>query len=189
MNPLFRLGLAGAALLALAACGGGSSSISSQPKYATTGLKYTNPAEGQGSFALIEDAASTPSALVLDLVGPGGSTPTPACGVTFGFDVDTTMATWVTSPVVSNGAVFTATNQEVQGWVNSGRLQAIVANKGLSTQVADLGTQVIAKITLQPVLGGFSGAVSLKDNGLGNLVDKTGTFYTFPVQVGTLTLY
>ena len=181
-----RILIAAAALLVLAGCGGGSTGTAAS----SGGLAYVNPAGTQGQFALIQDAASTSAVLVLDLVGPDL---TPACGVTFGFDVDTTRAVWSTSPVVANGTLFTPATgtQLVQGWVNGARVQAIVANKGLAGQVADIGQSkgVIGQIRLSPVPGAAAGAVTLTDNGLATLLDNTGTVTPVQVLVGTLTLH
>jgi hypothetical protein len=187
-----RILIAAAALLVLAGCGGGSTgAASSGPAASSGGLAYVNPGGTQGQFALIQDAASTSAVLVLDLVGPDL---TPACGVTFGFDVDATRAVWSTKPVVANGTLFPAPAtgiQLVQGWVNGARLQAIVANKGLTGQVADIGQSkgVIGQIRLTPVPGAAAGAVTLTDNGLGSLLDNTGTVTPVQVLVGTLTLH
>jgi len=176
-----------AALSALAGCGGGSSVGPIALAGATAGLSYVDPAQAAGQFTLVRDAASTPAILVLDLLAPSGI---PAVGVTFGFDVDTTRAVWSSSPaVVTNGVVFTPAtgNQLVQGWVNGGRLQAIVSNKGLAAQVADLGG-VIGQIRLNPVAGAPKGTVTLVDNGLATLLDVSGTPQAVRVLVGTLTL-
>lgn len=183
-----RIVFTAAALLVLAGCGGGSSGGAASGAAASR-LVYVNPANTQGRFALILDAASTPALLVLDLVGPDL---TPACGVSFGFDVDATRAAWSTSPVVVNGTLFTPATgtQLVQGWVNGARLQAVVANKGLGGQVGDIGRSkgVIGQIRLIPVPGAAAGAVTLTDNGLATILDSSGTPSPVPVLVGTLTL-
>jgi hypothetical protein len=184
------------ALLGLAACGGGSgkgaAGASSGGAGSVSGLAYVNPANAQGQFALVLDtAASTSSSLVLDLVGPETSPATPAVGVTFGFNLDTTRAAWAATPVL-NGTLFTLGTgvQLAQGWVNGATLQGIIANKGLANQVADVGSGqgVIGKIQLSPLPGAAAGAVSLVDNGLGTVLDSSGTPYAIQVQVGTLTL-
>jgi hypothetical protein len=95
--------------------------------------------------------------------------------------------------VVANGTLFTPATgtQLVQGWVNGARLQAIVANKGLSGQVSDIGQSkgVIGKIRLSPAPGAAAGTVNLTDNGLATLLDNTGTVTPVQVLVGTLTLH
>ncbi len=191
-RPLCTL-MAFAALLGLAACGGSSSVMPGAASGSSPGLNYTNPTLTQGQLALVRDSASTGSALVLDLVLPEDSqNPTPALGVTFGFQVDTTRAAWFSSPV-ANGSLFTTGSggQVVRGWVQGGQLQGIVSNKGYAAQVGDIGNAggaVIARITLAPVQGGASGTVQFTDNGLGTILDSSGTPYPVTVSIGTLTL-
>ena len=206
MKNLILPFLAVAALLGLAACGGGggitgvgTGTTGTTPAKGT--LVYTNPTGYQGQpyqFALVWDAASTATSLVLDLVGPSA---TPAVGVTFAFDVDATKATWAASPaLVNNGSLFTlgAGTQLAQGWVagtGGYRLQGIVAQKGLANPIADVGAGVIGTITLTPVSGATTGTVTLKEsldstgNVFGTLMDGYGPPAT-PVHfaVGTLQL-
>jgi hypothetical protein len=197
MKSILLSSLAGLTLLGLAACGGGGGGGSSPSPAATGNLTYVDPSyqDQPFQFALVKDPASTSSNLVLDVVGPTGTGyPLPAVGITFGFLADATKVAWGTSPVVTNGTTFPAGNYGplAQGWVSAGGyLQGLVANKGLTANalVADVGTGVIAKITLTPVAGATAGTVTLKDTGLGNFMDNSGP-PALPIQfsVGTLTL-
>jgi hypothetical protein len=193
MKRLILPSLTGLALLSLCACGGGSSSSSS----ATTGtLSYVNPSNASGNYALVLDSAATSTNLVLDVVGPAAATigqGTPATGLSFGFDVDTTYAVWSTSAPFTNGTVFTdlgGGTQLDQAWVSGKTLQGIVSYKGLSNPVADIGAGIIAKITLTPAGAAPASpvTVSLTDIGLGALMDNQGP-PALPIQfaVGTLT--
>jgi hypothetical protein len=173
-------------LLGVLGCGGKSSGPS---------LAYTNPTTRSADFQLVQDSASTDQNLVLDLVGPSG---TSGVGVTFSFKLDTSQATWGTSPVVTNGNVFSlgSGTQLAKGWVTSGQLQGIVSNKGLtgSSVVSDLSlstsgsTGILAKIRIQVASGATAGSVALSDGGLGTLLDSSGGITAITVDVGTLTL-
>jgi hypothetical protein len=190
MTPLHRIvaPAAAALLLGVLGCGGGKSS--SGPS-----LAYTNPTIRSADFQLVQDSASTGQNLVLDLVGPSG---TSGVGVTFSFKLDTSQATWGTSPAVTNGNVFSlgSGTQLAKGWVTGGQLQGIVSNKGLtgSSLVSDLslstsGTAgIIAKIQIQPTSGATTGTATLTDGGLGTLLDSTGGITAISVDVGTLQL-
>jgi hypothetical protein len=191
MKRLFLPAAATLALLGLAACGGGSSSLSPASPTGTKALTYQNPSQAKGQFALIQDAATTSTTLVLDLVGPVSSTVIPACGVSFGFALnDTTQAAWATGPALTNGVVFTQSTNLVEGWVKTATIQGIVANKGTASPAADISKAagVLATIKLTPVQGGASGTVPLADGGLGAYTDPSGSANGFSIAVGTLSL-
>jgi hypothetical protein len=196
MKRLFLPFLACAAMLGLAACGGGggvsgsSSSSSGGGGTATTGtLTYVNPTGYSNVFyqcALVQDPSSTSTTLVLDVIGPYQI---PAVGLSFAFDVDTSQAVWSTSPVVTNGNLFTNGNVIAQGWVAGGRLQGLVTTKGMANQVKDASSGIIAKIALTAAPGAKAGTIIINDAGFGTLMDNSGPPAT-PVafSIGTLTL-
>ena len=195
MKRILLPSLAGATLLGLIACGGGSSSPT-PPNTSASGaggvLTYVNPVNSTQQFALVLDAAATPTNLVLDVVGPV-SNPISGTGVSFSFQVATSQATWATAPaVVSNGTAFSSSalgagTQLLQGWVSTGQLQGLVSLKGLANQVPLSG--ILAKIVLTPVAGAATGTVALTDSGMGTLMTNSGP-PALPIQfaVGTLTL-
>jgi len=58
--------------------------------------------------------------------------------------------------------------------------------QSLAAQVPDLGG-VLGQVRLSPAPGGAAGGVSLVDNGLGSLLDSSGTPQAVRILVGTLT--
>ena len=84
--------LSGLALASLVACSGGGGDNPPPPpppKTIADRLDYTNPTSG--TYTLVKDAASTPTHLVLNLMGPVG---TQGTGVGFYLSADTSKVTW-----------------------------------------------------------------------------------------------
>jgi len=79
--------LACAPLVAALGCGGGSSSTSAP---AATALSYTGPTDPT-QWRLVQDASSTPTHLVLNLMAPTGAR---GMGVTLVLSVDGSRASW-----------------------------------------------------------------------------------------------
>lgn len=190
MKTTAKLLTATAALLALTACGGGGGSSSgggSTPPASATALNYTNPTANTAHFQLVKDSSSTATNLVLNLVGPTGTT---GSGVSFSFKVDSTKATWVTTPApVANGAVFnlgsgvTLLTGKVTASGSTSELQGIASQKGMGSPVALNG--VLARIQLKLVSGISPSSITFTDGGRGEVVSGGG-INTFTADVGTL---
>jgi hypothetical protein len=99
MRMSLRPTLALPALLLLAACGGGGGGSTPQGPTQSTTLAYTDPT-GTG-WRLVKDPSSSPSHLVLNLVGPTGGA---NFGVAFTATTDATQAPW--AKVTSGDAEF-----------------------------------------------------------------------------------
>lgn len=139
-------------LSSLLACGGGGggSTAGTAPvpppgnAYATT-LTYTNPANGTYRFVKSQ-VNSTPTHLVLDLIGPPGK----LSGIGFFLTADTTKVLW--APVGSNEAeklrntLFS--NAILQSKVSGETLQAGVFQKGMTAPVTTREATVLASVAL-----------------------------------------
>ncbi|WP_243302992.1 hypothetical protein [Geothrix oryzisoli] len=195
MTPTHKL-LTGCALLALAgllACGGGGGG-SSAPATVTpataTSLSYTDPTSS--TFLLRKNPAlSTPTHLVLELVGPASAT---GSGVSASFTVDATKVAWVNvaasdpaNTFVQNGTAFTlgASPQILLGRVASGTLQVTAAQKGTGSPVS-LNAPLL-RIALDLKASQTVGAVPFSADGTKcQVLDGTGTIGPMAVSVGTL---
>ena len=138
--------LAALALSAILACGGGGGGSSAPPaKTLADTLTYTNPVSG--TYTLVKNIAkSTPTHLVLDLVGPPGN----VSGAGFYLTADQTKVTWTTvdsgDPEKVKSATFSTTI--VKSKVSSDTLQAGVYQKGTTAAVAVTSATVLASIAL-----------------------------------------
>jgi hypothetical protein len=125
-------------------------------------LTYVNPAPGP--FQLVLNAAlSTADHLVLDLVGPAA---TLGIGVSLTLSVDPAFASWATvsgQEYVANGQVFflDADPRILQATVTGGTIQAVVAQKGLSSPRSLGGVLLRLALDRRPgTVGGVGTAVS-----------------------------
>jgi len=143
-------------LASFVACGGGGSSsnnsggTSSNPNAATK-IAYTNPTPAAGQWALMKDAASTDTHLILDLVSPTDA----VSGFGVGFTINApTSVTWSKvsgsdATLIQNTAytLGTVSPQLIKGVSKTGNLIAGVYQKGLATTAVP-HPGAVAKIAL-----------------------------------------
>jgi len=154
MNRTFRITssvLASLSLASILACGGGGGggSDSSTPASA---LSYTNPTTG--TYQLVVDASSTPTHLVLNLVGPASVT---LGGVGFYLNADPDDVTW---SVISGGKYVgntLFTTPVIGSKVTLGELQAGIYQKGSATPQTTDGSSILATVALDLVDGTTAG--------------------------------
>lgn len=141
----------GIALASLVACSGGGSTPSAPPaKTIADRLDYANPTSG--TYMLVKDATSTPTHLVLNLMGPAG---TQGSGVGFFLTADNAKVAWskVSSgdtEFVKNG-VFTLGSgvQLLKSKITGDQLQAGVFQKGITVPaVTFTAAGVLASVAL-----------------------------------------
>lgn len=179
-------------LASLVACGGGGGSSSnsggtpSNPNAATK-LVYTNPTPTAGQWALMKDAASTDTHLILDLVSPTDA----VSGFGVGFTINApTSVTWTKvsgsdATLIQNAAynLGGVAPQLIKGVSKTGNLIAGVYQKGLATAaVPHPGT--VAKIALDLSSGALktasvtltvSPSQELQASGMQNITIVPGT--------------
>lgn len=179
--------LAVPALLSLAllsACGGGGGGPAGPS--AASALSYANPTATTG-YRLVQNAATTPTHLVLDLVGPAG---TQTKGVAVFLAVDTTRATWSPAggPYVSAGSVIPlgAAPQMLAAKVQLGALQVGLFQKGGAATT--LTSAPIFTVALDLASGATTGAVTLvpQTGRTCQSLGADGTLAPITVNVGTL---
>ncbi|WP_306598851.1 hypothetical protein [Geothrix sp. 21YS21S-2] len=132
-------------ILACGGGGGGSSAPAPPAKTIADTLTYTNPASG--AYMLVRNGSkSTPSHLVLDLLGPSGE----VSGVGFYLTADETKVTWTLvdpeDPERVKSGIFS--NTIVKSLVSGGTLQAGVYQKGTTPAASVLASTVLASVAL-----------------------------------------
>jgi hypothetical protein len=193
MNKLFASSAA-VALAVLTACGGGGGSSTPAPTPTATTLAYADPTTG--SYQLKKNTSlSTGTHLVLDLVGPAGTSGT---GVSATFSADATKVTWTNvaaadaaGTYLQNGTAFTlgTAPQIFKAKVAGNVLQATVAQKGTANPVALSAPLFRVAVDLKAGLGltiGSTIALSA-DAAKCQVLDSTGAIVPVTVTVGTLT--
>lgn len=150
MSHAFRITrcvLSGLGLAVFLACGGGGGGNTTPPpnKAIADTLTYTNPATG--TYMLVKNTSkSTPSHLVLDLLGPAGE----VSGVGFYLTTDPTKVAWTVvdpgDPDLIKSTIFS--NTIIKSKVSGDTLQAGVYQKGATSAVNATVTTVLASVAL-----------------------------------------
>jgi hypothetical protein len=199
MNRAHRLslGFAPALLAGLLACGGGGgggggTTTTPPPKTVADRLDYTNPSSG--SFTLVKDTTlSTSSHLVLNLLGPAGSS---ATGVGFILSADQTRVTWSkpvgSDAVLARSGLFdlgTTTPQLVVGKSTGDQLQVAFYQKGTTKPpVTFTASSVLASVALDLKSGIPVGTVISISAVSGKAVLSQGSAAPQPIAIATGTL-
>lgn len=158
--------------------------VSSGP---ATALGWSDPAGGM--YQLKKDAAaSTPTHLVLDLIGAGAPT---GAGIAFTLSTDPAVAAWAkVSPadpeLIQGGAVLSLGTgvQALRGKASGALLQGVVGQKGLAGAVALNG--VLARVAVDLVAGAAKGVVALSAT-KAQVLQGDGTIAPVSIAVGVLT--
>ena len=159
MTTRIQWTLSGLVLMGLVACsgGGGTNPPPPPPKAIADRMDYTNPTSG--TYTLVKDASSTSSHLVLNLLGPAGTSTT---GVGFYLSADTTKVTWVkpasSDAILAHNVIFdlgtapqlAVAKAKVDSQNNqTGQLQVAYYQKGTSKPAVTLGaTSILASVAL-----------------------------------------
>ena len=158
-----------------------------------TALAYTDPTTG--AYRLKKNAGlSTPTHLVLDLIGPSAGT---ASGISITLGADTSTVTWVdvpaggtTATLLQNGTQFgLGTGTPIlKGRALGDTLQVTLAQKAPTAPASLNGTLLRIALDLKPGLGLAKGtAITLTaDNTRCQVLDGAGTISSLSVAVGTL---
>ncbi|BDU75507.1 hypothetical protein [Mesoterricola sediminis] len=182
-----RAHLSGLLLLALAACGGGSSGGPGRPA-APPSLTYRDPAPT--GFRLEADPATQgTSTLVLRLVGPAG---TALRGVTLFLETDEARAGWGDVPGTSqrflnHGPLEPGVDPPslARGYRRGGRLQVGVFHREGASPV--LGAGPLLSVALAARAGAAPGPLALRHTRAALFVDGARHIVEVPVALGTVT--
>jgi hypothetical protein len=186
-----RTALTALALGTLVACGGGGGSGPAAP-VAATALVYTDPSAD--TYRLVRNSQSTPTHLVLDLVGPSGAQ-LRGVGMVLALG-GLTIASW--APVtpggvnyVQEGAGLTlgAAPRAVVGKLATGtELQLGLFQKGPAVPVAVPGAVPLASVALELNPGAAPGTVTLSPvAGKAFIQDAGGAVVAITPVLGTVT--
>lgn len=170
------------ALVGLIACGG-----SDKNKTSATGLSYAAPIAS--GYRLVADASSTPTQLVLNLMGPAGAS---ARGVTVQLSCAADKTAWVApggSPTLAApGSVFSLGSGVplLQCKLSGQELDVSIFQKG-STPAAALGDKPLFTVALTLKPGTPQGPVFLATRPGCQVLDAAGNTRTIAVAVGQIT--
>ena len=183
--PIVSMGMAGLLLAGLAACSGGSNASTATSGTATT-LSYTAPVSR--GYRLVQNAASTSTHLVLDLVGADGAQ---AQGVTFNISCDGAKAAW-SAPIAGAGLVMNGKAFNLGTGVplmkilaTPSDVQAALYQKA-GTPAASLQDQVLLTVALDLKPGAPKGPVALSGFRGAQIQDANGIDQTIAVAIGSL---
>ncbi|HEU4950766.1 MAG TPA: hypothetical protein VFT46_02385 [Holophagaceae bacterium] len=194
-SHLFLKAASGFALAGLLACSGGGGSDSgtsggtSNPNAATK-LAYTDPTPSSGQWALVKDAASTDTHLILDLVPPSDAVAGFGVGFTLtaGTGVKWTKVSGSDAEYVHNVAYTLGSGvQLIKGTVKTSTLTAGVFQKGLSTTPVSHGSGTVASVALDLAPGASKTASVTITPTVSKELQASG-MQPMTVAVGTLSL-
>ena len=167
-----------AILLASLACGGGAGTASGP----SSGFSFS-AASASAGWRLVQDAASTSTHIVLDLMAPSG---TSGQGITLTLTTDTTEATWSYVSGTSYAAQAVYPSPTVSLAKVSGASLRILVGQGGATPVS-YGSTPVLQVALDEVSSAASGPVALTASLAGHL-GATATPSAITVATGSLSI-
>ena len=179
----------GIALASLVACSGGGNPPNNPPATATR-LDYANPTSG--TYMLVKDATSTPTHLVLNLMGPAGTLTT---GVGFILSADSSKVAWskpasADTILAHNNLFDLGTAPQLAVAKSSGnQLQVGFYQKGTTKPVVTLtATSILASVAVDLNPNVPLGAVTFSAiSGKAVVTNGSATPAAIAINIGTLT--